>query len=125
MECVEERRWNSSTSQLATGCKLGMAADAAHAGTHINFLDDGRTAPTVTASAATAGVDETPGVQTTGGASDVLGSTAITFNGGAITVAGLFSLRRGGQRLGRPGRDRRHQGDPAVPRTEGYRPSRA
>ena len=45
----------------------------------------------MTVSAATAGVDETPGVQTTGGASDVLGSTAITFNGAATTVAGLFS----------------------------------
>ena len=59
--------------------------------THINFLDDGPTAPTVTVSAATVGVDETPAVQTTGGASDVLGSTAITFNGAATTVAGLFS----------------------------------
>ena len=47
----------------------------------ISFLDDGPTAPTVTVSAATVGVDETPGVQTTGGASDVAGSTAITFNG--------------------------------------------
>ena len=59
--------------------------------THINFLDDGPTAPTVTVSAATVGVDETPAVQTTGGASDVLGSTAITFNGAATTVAGLFT----------------------------------
>ena len=59
-------------------------------GQSLTFKDDGPTAPTVTVSAATAGVDETPGVQTTGGASDVLGSTAITFNGGAITVAGLF-----------------------------------
>ena len=58
---------------------------------NINVQDDVPTAPTVTASAATAGVDETPGVQTTGGASDVLGSTAITFNGAATTVAGLFS----------------------------------
>ena len=58
---------------------------------NINFLDDVPTAPTVTVSAATVGVDETPGVQTTGGASDVLGSTAITFNGAATTVAGLFS----------------------------------
>ncbi|MCA6103878.1 beta strand repeat-containing protein [Bradyrhizobium australafricanum] len=53
--------------------------------------DSGPTAPTATASAATIGVDETPGVQTTGGASDVLGSTAITFNGAASTVAALFS----------------------------------
>ena len=30
-------------------------------------------------------------MQTTGGASDVLGSTAITFNGAATTVAGLFT----------------------------------
>jgi len=60
-------------------------------GQNLVFLDDGPTAPTVTASAATAGVDETPGVQTTGGASDVLGSTAITFNGAATTVAGLSS----------------------------------
>ena len=62
--------------------------------THINFLDDGPTAPTVTVSAATVGVDETPAVQTIGGASDVLGSTAITFNGAATTVAGLFSACR-------------------------------
>ena len=54
--------------------------------------DDGPTAPTVTVSAATVGVDETPAVQTTGGASDVLGSTAITFNGAATTVAGLFAI---------------------------------
>ena len=59
--------------------------------THINFLDDGPTAPTVTVSAATVGVDETPAVQITGGASDVAGSSAITFNGAATTVAGLFS----------------------------------
>ena len=58
---------------------------------NINIVDDVPTAPTVTASAATAGVDETPGVQTTGGANDVLGSSAITFNGAANTVAGLFS----------------------------------
>ena len=57
----------------------------------ISFFDDGPTAPTVTVSAATVGVDETPGVQTTGGATDVLGSTAITFNGGSTTVAALFS----------------------------------
>src|SRR6202030_653845 len=57
----------------------------------ISFLDDGPTAPTVTVSAATVGVDETPGVQTTAGASDVLGSTPITFNGSANTVAGLFT----------------------------------
>ncbi|MCC8970139.1 beta strand repeat-containing protein [Bradyrhizobium brasilense] len=53
--------------------------------------DSGPTAPTATVSAATIGVDETPGVQTTSGASDVLGSTAITFNGAASTVAALFS----------------------------------
>ena len=57
----------------------------------IGFQDDGPTAPTVTVSAATAGVDETSGVQTTGGASDVLGSSAITFNGSATTVATLFA----------------------------------
>ena len=68
-----------------------QASSTADIGTHINFLDDGPTAPTVTVSAATAGVDETPAVQTTGGASDVLGSTAITFNGAATTVAGLFA----------------------------------
>ena len=45
----------------------------------------------MTVSAATVGVDETPAVQTTGGASDVLGSSAITFNGAATTVAGLFA----------------------------------
>ncbi|UGY13362.1 DUF5801 domain-containing protein [Bradyrhizobium septentrionale] len=53
--------------------------------------DSGPTAPTATVSAATLGVDETPGVQTIGGASDVVGSTAITFNGSATTVAGLFA----------------------------------
>src|SRR4029077_4076383 len=58
---------------------------------NINVQDDVPTAPAVTANTATAGVDETPGVQTTGGASDVLGSTAITFNGGPTTIAGLFS----------------------------------
>ena len=57
----------------------------------ISIIDDVPTAPTVTVSSATVGVDETPGVQTTGGASDVLGSTAITFNGGSTTVAALFS----------------------------------
>ena len=57
----------------------------------ITVKDDIPLPPTVTASAATAGVDETPGVQTTGGASDVLGSSAITFNGAATTVAGLFA----------------------------------
>ena len=57
----------------------------------ISFADDGPTAPTVTVSAATVGVDETPAVQITGGASDVAGSSAITFNGAATTVAGLFS----------------------------------
>ena len=30
-------------------------------------------------------------MQTTGGATDVLGSSAITFNGAATTVAGLFA----------------------------------
>ena len=70
------------------GDQVSSAADIS---THINFLDDGPTAPTVTVSAATVGVDETPAVQTTGGASDVLGSSAITFNGAATTVAGLFS----------------------------------
>ena len=68
-----------------------QVSSTADIGTHINFLDDGPTAPTVTVSAATVGVDETPAVQTTGGASDVLGSTAITFNGAATTVAGLFA----------------------------------
>ena len=58
----------------------------------INVIDDVPIAPTVTVSAAMVGVDETPGVQTTGGASDVLGSTAITFNGAATTVAGLFAI---------------------------------
>nr|WP_283806333.1 DUF5801 repeats-in-toxin domain-containing protein [Bradyrhizobium viridifuturi] len=57
----------------------------------MSFGDDGPKAPTLTVSAATVGVDETPGVQTVGGASDVLGSTAITFNGAAATVAGLFA----------------------------------
>ena len=58
---------------------------------NINIVDDVPTAPTVTASAATAGVDETPGVQTTGGASDVLGSSTVTFNGVATSVASLFA----------------------------------
>ncbi|GKQ49736.1 hypothetical protein BRSPCE3_05900 [Bradyrhizobium sp. Ce-3] len=58
--------------------------------THVTFHDDGPKAPTLTVSGAV-GVDETPGVQTVSGASDVLGSTAITFNGAANTVAGLFA----------------------------------
>ena len=62
-----------------------------HRGSQISFFDDGPTAPTVTVSAATVGVDETPAVQTTGGATDVLGSSAINFNGSATTVAGLFT----------------------------------
>jgi hypothetical protein len=59
-------------------------------GDQIQFLDDGPTAPTVIPSG-TVGVDETVGIQTIGGANDVLGSTAITFNGLANTVAGLFT----------------------------------
>ena len=66
------------TVTLTDGDGDQVSSTAADIGTHINFLDDGPTAPTVTVSAATVGVDETPGVQTTGGASDVLGSTAIT-----------------------------------------------
>ena len=55
-------------------------------------VDDGPTAPTVTESAAIVGVDETPGVQVVAGvSSDVLGTTPITFNGAATTVAGLFA----------------------------------
>ena len=38
--------------------------DGDDVGTQISFLDDGPTAPTVTASAATVGVDETPGCRT-------------------------------------------------------------
>ena len=69
-----------------------QASSTADISTHINFLDDGPTAPTVTVSAATVGVDETPGVQVVAGvSSDVLGSSAITFNGGATTVAALFT----------------------------------
>ncbi|MGY3195637.1 hypothetical protein ACVIWU_005003 [Bradyrhizobium sp. USDA 4509] len=68
---------------VTKGIDLGSGVFAIH--------DDGPTAPTATVSAAKIGVDETPGAQTTGGASDVLGSTAITFNGAASTVAALFS----------------------------------
>jgi Domain of unknown function (DUF5801) len=67
-----------------------QASSGLDLGPRVTFLDDGPTAPTVTASG-TVGVDETPGVQTTGGASDVLGSTAITFNGASTTVAALFA----------------------------------
>ena len=81
------------TVTLTDGDGDQVSSAATDIGTHINFLDDGPTAPTVTVSAATVGVDETPAVQTTGGASDVLGSTAINFNGAATTVAGLFSAR--------------------------------
>ena len=68
-----------------------QVTSAADIGTHISFLDDGPTAPTVTVSAATVGVDETPAVQTTGGASEVLGSTRDHGNGAATTVAGLMT----------------------------------
>ncbi|WP_338831727.1 DUF5801 repeats-in-toxin domain-containing protein [Bradyrhizobium sp. 27S5] len=73
------------------GDKTVTASAKIDIGHQIEFGDDGPKAPTVAVSAATVGVDETPGVQTTGGASDVLGSTAITFNGAANTVAGLFT----------------------------------
>ena len=86
-----------------------QVSSTADIGTHINFLDDGPTAPVVTVSAATVGVDETPAVQTTGGASDVLGSTAINFNGAATTVAGLFAgvLNKGTDPGSRSARRRR------------------
>ncbi|QIG98979.1 DUF5801 repeats-in-toxin domain-containing protein [Bradyrhizobium sp. 6(2017)] len=73
------------------GDKTVTASAKIDIGHQIEFGDDGPKAPTVAVSAATVGVDETPGVQTTGGASDVLGSAAITFNGAASTVAGLFT----------------------------------
>ncbi|WP_166294177.1 DUF5801 repeats-in-toxin domain-containing protein [Bradyrhizobium sp. 2S1] len=73
------------------GHKTVTASAKIDIGHQIEFGDDGPKAPTVAVSAATVGVDETPGVQTTGGASDVLGSAAITFNGAANTVAGLFT----------------------------------
>ena len=91
MTCCRWRRDRSQVTVTLTDGDGDQVSSAADIGTHINFLDDGPTAPTVTVSAATAGVDETPGVQTTGGASDVLGSTAITFNGAATTVAGLLA----------------------------------
>ena len=60
-------------------------------GHQLTIHDDGPVAPTVTASTATVGVDETPGLQTTAGASDVAGSTTVTFNGASTTVAALFA----------------------------------
>ena len=42
MEGVEERRWTSSTSQLATGCKMGTAADAAQGAPHSDILGPSR-----------------------------------------------------------------------------------
>ena len=62
--------------------------------------DDGPTAPTVTVSAATVGVDETPGVQDAAAIvgppavpaeTDIAGSTSITFDGAPTTVAGVFA----------------------------------
>ncbi|QOZ35181.1 S-layer family protein [Bradyrhizobium sp. CCBAU 53421] len=73
------------------GDKTVTAFASIDVGHQISFGDDGPKAPTLTVSAATVGVDETPGVQTVSGATDVLGSTAITFNGVANTVAGLFT----------------------------------
>ncbi|MGF6313539.1 hypothetical protein ABIB82_007692, partial [Bradyrhizobium sp. i1.8.4] len=73
------------------GDKTVTASASVDVGHQIEFGDDGPKAPTLTVSAATVGVDETPGVQTIGGATDVLGSAAITFNGVANTVAGLFA----------------------------------
>ncbi|MHC2335526.1 DUF5801 repeats-in-toxin domain-containing protein [Bradyrhizobium sp. USDA 4454] len=73
------------------GDKTVTASASIDVGHQISFGDDGPKAPTLTVSAATVGVDETPGVQTVSGASDVLGSTAIAFNGAANTVAGLFA----------------------------------
>ena len=61
-------------------------------GKQVTFHDDGPTGPTVTLGTATVGVDETPGLQTTGGASDVLGSSTVIFDGVAgTTVASLFA----------------------------------
>ena len=51
------------TVRLTDGDGDQVTSAAADVSTHISFLDDGPTAPTVTVSAATVGVDETPGVQ--------------------------------------------------------------
>ena len=76
------------TVTLTDGDGDQVATTASDISTHISFL--GRR-PDVTdgdGEPATIGVDETPALQTTGGASDDLGSSAITFNGAATTVAG-------------------------------------
>ena len=57
----------------------------------VEFLDDGPTAPTVSASySGTVTVDETPGVDGPP-ATDVHGSDTITFNGSSTTVKDLFA----------------------------------
>src|SRR2546430_1123735 len=63
------------TVTLTDGDGDQVTSAAGDISTHINFLDDGPTAPTVTASGS-AGVDETPGVQIVGGASDEIGRAA-------------------------------------------------
>ncbi len=60
-------------------------------GPQISIHDDGPLGPTVTLGTAVVGVDETPGPQTTGGATDVLGSTMVTFNGVSEHVADIFA----------------------------------
>ena len=52
------------TVTLTDGDGDQVASTATDIGTHISFFDDGPTLPTVAASSATIGVDETPGVQT-------------------------------------------------------------
>ena len=80
------------TVTLTDGDGDQVSSVATDVSSQIRFLDDGPTAPTVTVSAAIVGVDETPGVQVVAGvSSDVLGTSAISFNGAATTVAGLFA----------------------------------
>jgi VCBS repeat-containing protein len=77
-------------TQTVTDGDGDKATSTNAAGLSISFTDDGPTAPTVVASAATVAVDETPGVQAAP-AKDIAGSTTITFNGASNTVANLFS----------------------------------
>ncbi|MGH6710398.1 MAG: DUF5801 repeats-in-toxin domain-containing protein, partial [Bradyrhizobium sp.] len=90
------------TTALAGDLKLTQTvtdADGDHTSASINvgtgvftIQDDGPRAPTVTLGAAIVGADETPGIQIIAGASDVTGSSTVTFNGVAGTsVASLFA----------------------------------
>ena len=87
------------TVRLTDGDGDQVTSVAADVSNHVQFADDGPTAPTVTVSAATVGVDETPGVQDAAAIvapavpaeTDIAGSTLITFGGASTTVAGVFA----------------------------------